>query len=333
MTNKKWIFYATLSQNMWDNKKDSMIFEEEAWDKVLPEAAKHGFNTILLDVGDGVRYNSHPEIAITPSKSRYWVKEQIKKAADLGLKLIPRVNFSATHDAWLGEYSYMVSTKPYYNVCRDIILEVCEMFEGPELLSICMDEEDEDHVKNKEGDLTVIRHGNLLWHDLQFLFDCTREAGATPWITADILFTNPDEFPERMGINDMIVGPWYYNALRKEHYTRIDKSQETIDYYNHPKYKWMNLTYVEEDPFLVRFREHAIPNAKKGYRYIPGLSPINNCIWNEQDVMEYFKEKAPDCIEGFMEMPWRWMTMKELDLHYEGMRRFAKAKEMFFPGE
>lgn len=326
---KMWVFYVTLSENSWGVKNQKFSFEEEAWDLALKAAAKNGFNTIKLDVGDGVRYNSHPELAVADSKSRKWVKEQIKKAEALGLRILPRVNFSAFHCSWLGEYSRMISTKPYYNVCRDVILEVCEIFEGPEYLSLCMDEEDGDHLFRR--DMYIIREGELLWHDLRFLFDCTREAGSKPWICSDILFTHPEEFPKEMGTEDMLISPWYYNALRKEHYTRVDARQITIDYYNQPKYKWMNMTYVEEDPFLVRFREQALPNAKKGYMYLPGLSPCNHCAWCEQDVMEYFSKNAPESIVGFYEAPWQWMTMENIEAQYEAMRRYAKAREMFFP--
>jgi len=333
MTNneKKWIFYVTLSDNMWGGKKrDALSFEDEAWDLVLPAAAEHDFNTILLDVGDGVRYNSHPELALSNSKSRYWVKEQIKKAADLGIKILPRVNFSANHGIWLGEYTRMISTKTYYNVCRDIILEVCDIFDGPDVLSLCMDEENADHV---EYDYNVVRQGALLWHDLQYLFDCTNEAGAIPWIATDIMLRNPEEFPKNMGVDNMILGPWYYNALREEHYTRIDSRQEYIDYYSKPKYKWMNLTYVEEDPYFVRFRKHIIPGAKKGYKYIPGVSPCNHCPWCEQDVMEYFRDNAPESILGFYCAPWGGMGLK-MNMHdwqYMSMDRFKKAKDMFYP--
>ena len=80
---KLWVFYVTLSDNSWGKKNQTFEFEEEAWNLVLPEVAKHGFNTIKLDVGDGVRYNSHPELAVSDSRSRRWVREQIKKAADL----------------------------------------------------------------------------------------------------------------------------------------------------------------------------------------------------------------------------------------------------------
>lgn len=326
---KKWIFYVTLSDNMWGKKEDTMEFEEEAWDLVLPAAAKHGFNTIMLDVCDGVRYNSHPEIAIASSKSRYWVKEQIKKAADLGLKIMPNVNFSTTHDQWLGEYRRMVSTKPYYNVCRDVILEVCEIFDGPEILSLTMEEEDEFHVK-KNG-ISVIRQGDIFWHDLQFLFDCSNEAGAIPYIASDSLFEHPEEFPKHMGVDNMIIGPWCYSAVREDHYTRIADRQIFIDYYNQPRYKWMNLTYVEEEPFFVLFREQALPNAKKGYKYIPGVSIYNESPWCEQDVLEYFSVNAPESILGFYEAPWANMTMKNLDRQYLGMERFKKARDMFFP--
>lgn len=64
------------------------------------------------------------------------------KASDLGIKLIPKLNFSATHDAWLGEYERMVSTKTYYTVCQDIINEIYEVFEHPDYIHLGMDEED-----------------------------------------------------------------------------------------------------------------------------------------------------------------------------------------------
>ena len=38
---KMWVFYVSLSQNMWFKKDDYMIFQEEAWNQVLPAAAKH----------------------------------------------------------------------------------------------------------------------------------------------------------------------------------------------------------------------------------------------------------------------------------------------------
>ena len=45
------------------------------------------------------------------------------------------------HDAWMKQYSRMVSTPEYYSFCDDIINEVCETFDYPAYFHIGMDEE------------------------------------------------------------------------------------------------------------------------------------------------------------------------------------------------
>ena len=64
----------------------------------------------------------------------------------LGIEPLPKLNFSTCHDAWLGPYSRMVSTPAYYDVCRDLIDEVAELFGGPRFFHLGMDEETAQHV-------------------------------------------------------------------------------------------------------------------------------------------------------------------------------------------
>lgn len=93
----------------------------------------------------------------------------------LGLTPIPKLNFSTGHDAWLKEYSRMVSTPVYYQVCEDLIKEVAEAFDYPEYFHLGLDEED---AKNQRRlSYCCIRQGDLWWHDAYFFFDICEKRG------------------------------------------------------------------------------------------------------------------------------------------------------------
>ena len=66
---------------------------------------------LLFDLGDAVRYESHPEIAI----------ENAYGTAERGAGAMPgdgtgSIPASHAHDAWLGPYSRILSTPVYYEV-------------------------------------------------------------------------------------------------------------------------------------------------------------------------------------------------------------------------
>ena len=321
-----------LSHNMWQKKDTKLDFEDTAWEQILKESAEAGLNTILLDVGDGVRFTSHPELAIEGSWDLQRVQAELKKARAMGLRVIPKLNFSATHDFWLGEYERMVSTKYYYAVCRDLIREVYEIFDHPEYIHLGMDEENLDVMKGME--LAVCRGGELIWHDLQFLLECVRETGATPWIWSDYLFDHPEKFREKIGTEDILLSPWYYDALREEHYTRIDSRPATIAYYNQERFRHLNLTYVEEDPFAVNFRKQALPAARDGFRFVPCSSTWSKCKYNTPELMEYFHDGAPDSgIAGFITAPWIRTKMENMEVFRESIQLLAEARKKFYPEE
>ena len=67
---KMWAVLVHLSPNMWGSFKRPWVFEDTQWDNILRSAAEKGFNTVLLDLGDGIQYKSHPEISV-PEAPRY----------------------------------------------------------------------------------------------------------------------------------------------------------------------------------------------------------------------------------------------------------------------
>ena len=210
--------YATLGYNMWFTEYPQIPFEEEAWEIIVNKAEELGFRQIVLDLGEGVRYGSHPELAKPGAWTRERVREEVRRLRDKGIELIPKLNFSATHHLWLGEYRRMLGLPKYYEVCRDLITEVSQLFDHPRFIHLAMDEEGDPQFF-KKMDLVAYRQGELLWHDLRFLCDCVSDTGSKPWIWADIPFLYPEEFKKRFKPGSIVLSPWNYRGLKPEHYT------------------------------------------------------------------------------------------------------------------
>lgn len=287
----------------WKDAPLSEHFDEEVWRDCIEKAAESGMNTIVLESIDGVQYDSHPEISRPDAYSKEWVKEQVSLCREKGIALIPKLNFSATHDSWLGEYSRMLSTGVYYKVTKDLIEETYEMFGHPAYIHIGMDEEGIQYQAKRE--YVAYRQKDLLFHDLKYLCDCVKGVGATPWIWSSPMYDDPERFVKYISPDEIIINPYYYNAFDPKHYTPIESRAEYVAYYNEDKYKEMGIKFVEEDPYLVNFRLRALPLMEKGYRYVPCASVFNRCDYNTRDLMEYFKKYArEEQILGYITAPW-----------------------------
>jgi hypothetical protein len=121
-----------------DEGKDSVYrpylrFDQSLWDDLLKKMQQAGMNLLVIDLGDGVKYQGHPEIAVKGAWSTHELRGELKRMRAMGLEPIPKLNFSATHDAWLGKYARCVSTDTYYTVCLDLIAEVNRLFDRPRL--------------------------------------------------------------------------------------------------------------------------------------------------------------------------------------------------------
>lgn len=154
------------------------------WEEYIHYIRKKGINTLLIDLGDGIRYESHPELAVDGAWTIDEMKSELSRLRELGLEVIPMLNFSGAHDIWLGDYAHMISTVPYYRVCADLIDEVCGLFDS-KYVHIGMDSETFDTQKPLY--YTAVRHKELWWHDLYFFTDRILGNGARAIIYADRL--------------------------------------------------------------------------------------------------------------------------------------------------
>ena len=192
---------------------ERMRFDRRLFDELIDFLPNCGINTLVLDLADGIVYESHPELAIDGSLTREETLEVIANLRARGIKIIPKLNFSTCHDTWMKEYSKMVSTETYYRVCRDLIDEVCALFK-PEILHLGMDEE--VYENQALYDYVVIRQNDLWWHDLYYLVDCVEKNAVRACIWSDYARHKPQEFVEKCP-KSVLQCPWYYfNAFEGE---------------------------------------------------------------------------------------------------------------------
>lgn len=278
-----------------------LTFDETVWNTLLEEMAVAGMNMVVLNIGDGIKYECHPEIAVENAWTHEKLKSELKKMRKLGLEPIPKMNFSTTHDLWLGEYARMISTDKYYEVCRNLIREVCKLFDYPRFFHLGMDEETANHQKRLN--YAVMRQNDLWWGDFYFLIGEVEKNNVRPWIWSDYAWQNPDVFFKKMP-KSVLQSNWYYGSV--------------FDINSLPKER---KSYVKLYNDLEKY----------GYDQIPTGSNHSN-DQNFELTVEYCKKAIdPSRLFGFMTAPWRPTLPPCLETHKKAIAQVSNAKKKFYP--
>ena len=254
--------------------KPFVQFDTSLWKDLVKQIAEAGMNMVLIELAEGVKYESHPELAIRGSWTTKRLKRELARLRDSGLEPIPALNFSAGHDFWLGPYARMLSTETYYAVVKDLIAEVMDLFDRPRLFHLGMDEEqyhDQEHYE-----YVVIRQYDLWWRDFYYLVGQVQRGGARPWIWSDYLWHHPDVFWKKMP-KSVLQSNWYYGdsfGLSKRRNTFADRIRCYLDLDRH------------------------------GYDQVPTASNFLNNVNVERTVRFCSKHVSPGRLKGFLVASW-----------------------------
>lgn len=309
-----WANLIHLSYNMWVDRpaeeaydlegymkiicgSPKLRFDKSLWDDLLPKMAENGVNMLMIDLGDGVQYASHPEIAVEGAWSVDELKAELEKLRKLGIEPIPKLNFSTTHDFWLGPYSRMVSTPKYYEVCADLINECMDIFDNPRLFHLGFDEETYPHQRYQE--YIVIRQYDLWWHDLMFFVDKVEKRGGRAWIWSDYIWNHEEEFLKKMP-KSILQSNWYYEP---------SMTPDNPDCQNYVKaYKTLE--------------EHVYDQVPAGSNH---SSPDNF-----GNTVRFLKDRiAPERLKGFSQTVWRPTTEEFRQRHMEAIEQIGAARREF----
>jgi hypothetical protein len=190
------------------NAADPVRFDESVWARVSAKFKNVGVNQIVIDLGEAVEYPSHPELAVKGSWSADKLRGEISRLRSMGFEPIPKLNFSTSHDIWLKDYHRMVSSPKYYEVVKNLIRDVCEIFENPRYFHLGLDEEVPGFQNGQK--IMIVRQGDLWWNDVLFFVRETERHGARAWLWSDYLRRHePEEFARRMP-KSVVQSPWWY---------------------------------------------------------------------------------------------------------------------------
>jgi len=294
-----WALYLGMGRNMWGSWKapDEVAepgrryvreigsFNVDNWRKITAHAAERKLNMVVIDIGETLRFPSHPELGLPGCWSPEQLREELRRLRGLGLEPIPKLNFSACHHAWLGEYSRMVSTRPYYQVCADLIRDMSEIFDRPRFMHLGYDEERYEMVKDQN--LVLYRQGEAWWHDFLWFVKTTEQNGMRPWVWSDYGWRH-EEFVRRCP-KSVMLSNWYYddemggfdpadtrNGLRFILQQYIDLEKAGFDQipcgsnWVSDQRKAKGIRNTESMRELVRFcRDHIAPERLKGFFMAP----------------------------------------------------------------
>lgn len=316
-----------LSGNMWGDPNSRLRFSHwhetndldlDVWHRIIDAMPSFGFNAVLIDVGDGIQYDSHPEVSIPGAWSKEFMKKELDHMRSIGIKPYPKLNFSGGHDAWLKQYSHMLGTEKYRQVCADLIKEVHELF-GSEYFHLGMDEEDPTNQRALQ--FQCVRRNEVFWKDVYHLFDTCRSLGTTPWIWSDMYWHRPKEFLERMP-KDVLQCNWNYSALAglpsKDHPELALESGKDSSVVNNP-----------EDASI---QERAFMDFEKaGFKQTLCCSNYS-CFESSERSFEYARHfMDPEKLVGIFTAPWALTEKRSEARLFDAMQRFYKAKQKYYP--
>ena len=292
-----------LSRNLWcdwdapeftaddSTYRPELRFDRGLWGDILKKMQQAGMNMVVIDLGDGVKYKSHPEIAVKGAWSTTELRGELKQMRSLGLEPVPKLNFSTTHNAWMGKYRHCVSTDTYYHVCRDLIAEVNQLFDRPRLFHLGMDEEDYGNQKFYEH--VVIRQYDAWWRDFLLLVEQVEKCGSRPWIWSDYVWHHPELFYRKMP-KSVVQSNWYYDAK-----------------------------FDPQKPVAKAFQgleEH-------GYDQIPTGSNYYNATNFAALAGECRRSLASGHLLGFLQTTWKATLEKHRQRHMEAIEQVAQAMQ------
>ena len=286
---------------------DRVKFSDRAWNTMVDDMAAKRMNMVIIDLGEFPVYPSHPEIALPGSRSPDWIRGEVRRLKKMGLEPIPKLNFSTTHDSWLGEYSRMVTTKKYYQVCRDLIKDAAEMFDHPRFLHIGYDEE----TTNFQRGFQCVRVDEVWWHDFLFFVKTVEANGMRPWMWSDYGWHHAD-FSAKCP-KDVLQSNWYYDSMLKG----FDLSK--ID----PKHRAYGILKLFETLDKAGFDQVPCGSNWKSKKYKDEGPAVNDSI---VDLVKFCRSTiSAERLKGFMMTPWADCTDASLKTNLEGIALFAKA--------
>ena len=182
--------------------------------EVIDAIVEAGLNLLIIDCGDGVKYESHPELAREYTVPMTHLGRLVNRAQEKGIEVVPKLNFSHSslhrHNDWFRPYNEFFDNDEYWRIAFELIDELVQTCRPRRFFHIGMDEDhDRAHSQYIEA---IVR-----------LWDGLRERGLRPIIWNDsshggraLVHAEKSQAAEKKIPKDIVQVVWDYSHAQPD---------------------------------------------------------------------------------------------------------------------
>jgi len=183
--------------------------------QIVEAMAGAEMNLLVIDIADGVKYRSHPELERPYSVPMGHLKRLVRRARRLGIEVVPKLNFSQSgrhhHNEWFRPHNRLFDDEQYWKLAFELIDELIEVCEPERFFHIGMDEDHDRSLRQFAEAVRVLAEGikarglrAVMWKDAPVIggaWECHGEKSRAA---------------EKTTPGDVVQVPWDYREVRME---------------------------------------------------------------------------------------------------------------------
>lgn len=215
---KGFLLHLTHYDPAWNLVKDTeKPFDSETAYTIIQEMAAAGMNTLIIDCGDAIEYQSHPELKRHYTRPMSALKALADKARKLKIEVIPKLNFSQSrfyqHNHWMYPHNEVVNRRDifdlpeYWRIAFELIDELTSSAKPERFFHIGLDEDTDRAPSLFAAAANLLADGlkekglrTVMWRDIRI-------------DTRGLVFSEKQDIVEDLIARDMILQVWNYEGV------------------------------------------------------------------------------------------------------------------------
>jgi len=140
------LLHITHYDPVWaENKEAEKPFDLNVGLQLIDAMYQAGLNLLVIDCADGLKYESHPELARHYSVPMSTLRELAKRAASHGIEVMPKLNFAQSalhqHNHWFRPHNRLFDSEEYWKLAFEVVDEILDVVKPQRFFHIGMDED------------------------------------------------------------------------------------------------------------------------------------------------------------------------------------------------
>jgi hypothetical protein len=223
-----YLIHLTHYDPVWVRRKPrEKPFDLELGLEIVEALAADGFNLLVIDCADGVKYKSHPELAKRYTIPMKQLETLAAAARGKGLEVAPKLNFSRSqfhhHNTWLlapGEQWHdHFDDEAYWRKAFEVVDELIAVCRPKRFFHVGMDEDHDrsytqyvEAIKTLHDGLKKRKLRTIIWNDTMIRY------------ASGMIHAEKSLAAEKAAPRDIVEVVWCYDRVPEDAIRRVGKA-------------------------------------------------------------------------------------------------------------